>query len=163
MFGLEVVGIELKEQLGRRADGRNPFPGSTGIRRRSPEQIQAPLHRLVGERHQDLFLAREVMIDRALGVFHRLGDSIHAEAVVTVLNDHRTGQFEDSPLAVLNFSLFAGECASHTDIIDNPSLFDKGSFLTFRHFPKTVRPRLGCSPGGRVWAVVGPKPVSRSL
>ena len=92
-----------------------------------------PLHRLVDQGHQDLFFAREVLVDRSLRVLQRLGDSIHAQTVVTVLNDHRPGQLEDSSLAALCISrCLRVSVPFMTHIIGTTSVFDKRSVAIFR-------------------------------
>src|SRR5262249_6975690 len=146
---VDVIGIELKKELRRRAHGRDAFSGPTAERGRAPEQLEPTLHRLVHERHHDLFFAREVLVDGSFGVFQRLGNSIHAQTVVTVPDDHRPGQFEDSPLAILHLSLFSGKRAVHTGIMETSSFLDKRSILTFCHFSASetitiaaARPRL---------------------
>ena len=81
---MDIIRIKLEEQFARRADGRDAFTGTPAKRGRTPEQIEPPVHRLIDQGHEDLFLARKVLVDRPLRVFEGLGDSIHAQAVIPI-------------------------------------------------------------------------------
>ena len=69
------------------------------------QQFDPFRHILDRQRDDDFFLARKMIVDRALGVCQFFGDPIHAEAVIAFVHHDRAGDGENSRLPLPDFLL----------------------------------------------------------
>ncbi len=103
----DVIGIEVEEDFFGDTDGEESLAG-VALKGGGPvEEIGSFADGLEHHGGQDVFLAGEMLIDGSFGVFDGLGDAVHVEGEVAVLDEDVSGGLEDELFALLAFALFA--------------------------------------------------------
>lgn len=75
----------------------------------------------------NVFLAGEMLVDGALGVFGDFGDAIHGHAGEAALHQHFCADVQEQFLTLLKFAFFSGH-GIHGGIFDDSSKNVKASF-----------------------------------
>ena len=87
---------------------------------RAVEQTGALLHGLGGQGRHQIFLGLEVLVDRAFRVLRCLGQAVHAQAGIAMLDEHATSDVQQLKFAIANFALFS-ERGGHGYYFDGSS------------------------------------------
>jgi ABC-type multidrug transport system fused ATPase/permease subunit len=118
------------------------------------------------QRHQDVFLGGEVVLDRGLGEAERLGDLAQRRLVVALLDEQVQGHVEDLLAGVT--TIRSGSTSGHALNQEAPvsSLLIEAEGLTKRYGPTLALDGIGLHvPAGSILGVLGPngagKPATR--
>ena len=109
---LKRNGLSLRQHIVGHADGHHPLaaaPREGG----SPLEETDPLHEVAaGQGQDDVLLGVEMIVERALGIFHALGQAVEVQSQIAVRDQQVLGGVEDQILAPTQVA-FASESGGH--------------------------------------------------
>ncbi len=109
-----VLRMQPGEQFIGHADREHPLARPPRKRPRPVEQLGPALHALHRQRRDQVFLRREMLVDRPLGILGRFRQPVHAQTREAVLLQQRPGDVEQQRLALLDLTLFPRQ-GSHVE------------------------------------------------
>ena len=87
--------------------GTHPFARRRTKCRRQFEHPGTKIERLEGQCSDDLLFVREMVVQRSLSVLHLGSQAFHAEGLVSVGDQDRSGESENLLFSILYFALFS--------------------------------------------------------